>query len=71
MTDNGDVNTTTISETENYIVWKAEEPDGDTSNWAQLPSTSLPRSGRNSGAFCNLWCDIGAVMGRDSVPRRQ
>ena len=33
--------TETIAETENYAVWKAEEPDGETTYHVELNNTSL------------------------------
>jgi hypothetical protein len=33
--------TETLAETENYIVWKAEEPDGETTYHIELNSVTL------------------------------
>jgi len=33
--------TTTIGETENYIAWKAEEPDGETTYHIELQGVTL------------------------------
>jgi len=42
MSDNGkEPKTATISETDNYMVWKAEEPDGETTYHIELNSATL------------------------------
>ena len=42
MTNNGkEPQTATISETDNYMVWKAEEPDGETTYHIELNSVTL------------------------------
>ena len=42
MTNNGkDPKTATISETDNYMVWKAEEPDDETTYHIELNSVTL------------------------------
>ena len=42
MTNNGKEPTTaTISETDNYMVWKAEEPDGETTYHIELNNVTL------------------------------
>lgn len=38
---NHDVHTTTLAETENYIIWKAEEPDGEVTYNIELDSVTL------------------------------
>ena len=40
MTENEPV-TTTIAETENYLAWKAEEPDGETTYHLELNNVTL------------------------------
>ena len=42
MTNNGkDPQTATLSETDNYMVWKAEEPDGETTYHIELNNLTL------------------------------
>jgi hypothetical protein len=42
MTNNGKEPTTaTLAETDNYMVWKAEEPDGETTYHIELNSVTL------------------------------
>ena len=42
MTDNGkNLETTTLAETDNYMVWKAEEPDGETTYHIELNSVTM------------------------------
>jgi len=42
MTDNGkEPKTDTLAETDNYMVWKAEEPDGETTYHIELNSVTL------------------------------
>ena len=42
MTNNGkDPQTSTLSETDNYMVWKAEEPDGETTYHIELNNLTL------------------------------
>jgi hypothetical protein len=42
MTNNGkDPKTDTLAETDNYMVWKAEEPDGETTYHLELNSVTL------------------------------
>ncbi len=36
-----DVNTTTLGETTNYLAWKAEEPDGETTFHLELGQLTL------------------------------
>ncbi|MBN1230672.1 MAG: hypothetical protein JXA19_02275 [Anaerolineales bacterium] len=40
MSDN-DLNTNTIAETSNFIAWKAEEPDGETTYHLELNSVTV------------------------------
>ena len=40
MTD-GDVNTETIAETSNFILWKADEPDGETTYHLELGTITV------------------------------
>lgn len=40
MTD-GDVNTETIAETSNFILWKADEPDGETTYHLELGTVTV------------------------------
>ena len=41
MSDNGDIHTTTIAETQNYVAWKAEEPDDEVTYHLELGSVTL------------------------------
>lgn len=42
MTNNGkDPMTATLAETDNYMVWKAEEPDGETTYHIELNNLTL------------------------------
>ena len=42
MTNNGkEPKTSTISETDNYMVWKAEEPDGETTYHIELNNITM------------------------------
>jgi hypothetical protein len=42
MTNNGkEPKTETLAETDNYMVWKAEEPDGETTYHIELNSVTL------------------------------
>jgi hypothetical protein len=42
MTNNGrEPKTETLAETDNYMVWKAEEPDGETTYHVELNSVTL------------------------------
>jgi hypothetical protein len=42
MTNNGkEPMTDTLAETDNYLVWKAEEPDGETTYHIELNSVTL------------------------------
>ena len=39
--DNGEPRTETLGETENYLVWKAEEPDGETTYHVELNNVTV------------------------------
>ncbi len=41
MTDENTPVTTTLAESQNYIVWKAEEPDGETTYHLELGTVTL------------------------------
>jgi hypothetical protein len=42
MNDNQkDPTTSTLAETDNYLIWKAEEPDGETTYHIELNSVTL------------------------------
>jgi hypothetical protein len=41
MSDEPEIDTITIAETANYMVWKAEEPDGEVTYHLELGMTSL------------------------------
>ncbi len=42
MTDKDrNINTKTLAETDNYIIWQADEPDGETTYHLELNSTTL------------------------------
>ncbi len=36
-----DMNTTTLAETDNYIAWKADEPDGETTYHLELSAVTV------------------------------
>ena len=51
MPDSPDIKTETLAETENYMIYTAEEPDGETTWNVELEwrrCTSSAKSGRNS-----------------------
>ena len=39
--DNSNLSTETLAETDNYIAWKAEEPDGETTYHLELNNVTL------------------------------
>ena len=41
MSDQNEPKTTTLAETSNYMVWKAEEPDGETTYHVELGNLTL------------------------------
>jgi hypothetical protein len=41
MEDSNEPKTTTIAETDNYLAWKAEEPDGETTYHLELNNITL------------------------------
>lgn len=41
MANNNDPKTQTIAETENYMAWQAEEPDGETTYHLELNNITL------------------------------
>ena len=41
MAEQGEVKTSTLAETTNYMVWKAEEPDGETTYHVELGTVTL------------------------------
>ena len=41
MADQPDVTTTTLAETENFMAWKASEPDGEETYHLELNSVTL------------------------------
>jgi len=41
MADQPDVTTTTLAETENFMVWKASEPDGEETHHLELNNITL------------------------------
>ncbi len=41
MDDSNEPTTTTIAETENFLAWKAEEPDGETTFHLELNNVTL------------------------------
>jgi hypothetical protein len=41
MDDSYEPKTTTIAETDNYLTWKAEEPDGETTYHLELNNVTL------------------------------
>jgi hypothetical protein len=41
MSDENEPKTTTLAETSNYVIWKAEEPDGETTYHIELGNVTL------------------------------
>ena len=41
MSEANEPKTTTLAETNNYVVWKAEEPDGETTYHVELGNVTL------------------------------
>jgi hypothetical protein len=41
MNENNEPKTTTMAETNNYMIWKAEEPDGETTFHIELNNITL------------------------------
>jgi hypothetical protein len=41
MADNGDLRTTTLAETSNYIAWSVAEPDGETTYHLELGGVTV------------------------------
>lgn len=41
MSEANEPKTTTLAETNNYVVWKAEEPDGETTYHVELGNITL------------------------------
>ncbi len=41
MSNHSDPRTETLAETENYLVWKAEEPDGETTYHVELNNVTV------------------------------
>jgi len=41
MSDENEPKTTTLAETSNYMIWKAEEPDGETTYHIELNNVTL------------------------------
>ncbi len=39
--NNKDLRTETLAETENYMIWKAEEPDGETTYHVELNNVTV------------------------------
>lgn len=41
MSENNEPKTTTLAETKNYMLWQAEEPDGETTYHLELNNVTL------------------------------
>lgn len=41
MSNNPEIETTTLAETENMVAWKADEPDGETTYHLQLNNVTV------------------------------
>ena len=41
MSENNEPKTTTLAETKNYMIWQAEEPDGETTYHVELNNVTL------------------------------
>ena len=59
MSDPLDVKTETLAETANFLVWKAEEPDGETTYHVELGTVTLH-------FFQEEWEEFLALMGQVS-----
>ena len=55
MSDQTDPKTTTLAETSNYMIWKAEEPDGETTYHLELNNVTLH-------FFDEEWEELNALM---------
>lgn len=56
---NNNVKTTTLSETSNFIAWKAEEPDGETTYHLELNSITVHFFEEEWNEFINLVDKLG------------
>ena len=55
MNDNNrEINTKTLAETDNYMIWQAEEPDGETTYHMELNNVTLHFFEEEWGEFITL-----------------
>lgn len=54
MNDDGKVNTKTISQTDNYIAWRSEEPDGEVVYHLELNNLTVHFFQEEWDEFLNL-----------------
>lgn len=54
-----DLNTETLAETENYLAWRVEEPDGETTYHLELNNVTLHFFGEEWEEFLALVRDLG------------
>jgi hypothetical protein len=59
MADNTEPKTETIAETDNYLAWKAEESDGETTYHLELNNVTLHFFEEEWGEFRELVRSIG------------
>ena len=58
MTNESEPKTNTLAETENYLAWKAEEPDGETTYHLELNNVTLHFFQEEWAEFINLINEI-------------
>ncbi len=56
MTEKDEPKTTTLAETNNYMIWKAEEPDGETTYHIELGNLTLH-------FFEEEWQELAELLG--------
>ena len=60
MSDEQEVITTTLAETSNFLVWKADEPDGEETFHLELGMITLHFFGEEWGEFLDLIKKLGS-----------
>lgn len=59
MSEDPEIDTITIAETANYMVWKAEEPDGEVTYHIEMGATTLHFFADEWAEFIELLRSIG------------
>ena len=59
MSNTNEPQTTTMAETENYMAWKAEEPDGETTYHLELNNITLHFFTEEWEEFLSLMKQVG------------